>query len=94
MSTPTAGHPIPYPRSGMKKEQLARRLAIESNITPAAAADQLDRIIHDILQRVRSGRSVSLPGLGTFHPGQKNNFQFDASKLPKAERKTSRKGGR
>ena len=78
----------------MKKEQLARRLAIESNITPAAAADQLDRIIHDILQRVRSGQSVSLPGLGTFHPGQKSSFQFDASDHSRTGRNTSQKARR
>jgi hypothetical protein len=33
----------------MKREQLARRLARESGITPAAAADQLDCILNDIL---------------------------------------------
>jgi len=68
----------------MKKEQLARRLAKESNITTAAAADQLDRILHDILKRVRSGQSASFPGLGTFLPDSKHGFQFDIT--PKAPR--------
>jgi len=63
----------------MKKEQLARRLAKESRITTAAAADQLDRVLHDILRRVRSGQSASLPGLGTFLPDRKNGFQFDST---------------
>jgi nucleoid DNA-binding protein len=61
----------------MKKEQLARQLAKESKITAAAAADQVDRILNDILERIRRGRSASLPGLGTFAPGQKKDFQFD-----------------
>jgi Bacterial DNA-binding protein len=61
----------------VKKEQLARRLARESGITPAAAADQLDRILNDILKRVRRGQSVSLPGLGTFSPGPKPEFYFE-----------------
>ena len=52
----------------MKKEQLAKRLAKESGISTAAAADQLDSILSGILRRVRQGQSASLPGLGTFLP--------------------------
>jgi nucleoid DNA-binding protein len=63
----------------MKKEQLARRLAKESHITTAAAADQLDRVLSDILKRVRSGQSASFPGLGTFLPDPKKGFQFDVT---------------
>ena len=61
----------------MKKEQLARQLAKESGITPAAAADQVDRIVTDILKRVRRGQSASLPGLGTFRPGRNDQVRFD-----------------
>jgi hypothetical protein len=68
----------------MKKEQLARRLARESGITPAAAADQLDRILNDILKRVRRGQSASLPGLGTFWPGPQPQFYFEQSLPPGA----------
>jgi nucleoid DNA-binding protein len=63
----------------MKKEQLARRLAKESGITPAAAADQVDRIVTAILKRVRKGQSASLPGLGTFRPGRNEEVRFDRS---------------
>jgi len=59
----------------MKKEQLARRLAKESGITPAAAADQVDRIVTEILKRVRKGQSASLPGLGTFLPDTEEETQ-------------------
>ena len=61
----------------MKKAQLAKQLAKESGITPAAAADQVDRIVVDILKRVRNGQSASLPGLGTFRPGRDKVFRFD-----------------
>lgn len=61
----------------MKKEQLARRLAKECHVSPAAAADQLDRIVSDLLQRVRRGESASLPGLGTFQSGSQKEFHFD-----------------
>ena len=66
----------------MKREQLARRLAKESRLTDAAAADQMDRIVTDLLNRVRKGQSVSLPGLGTFLPGRDEDFQFDR-KVPR-----------
>jgi nucleoid DNA-binding protein len=63
----------------MKKEQLARQLAKESGITPGAAADQVDRIVTDILKRVRKGQSALLPGLGTFRPGRDEEVRFDRS---------------
>ena len=65
----------------MKKEELARRLAKESHITTAAAADQLDRVVHEILKRVRTGQSASLPGLGVFRPDRKDGFHLDV-KVP------------
>jgi Bacterial DNA-binding protein len=68
----------------MKREQLARRLAKESGITTAAAADQLDRVLGDILRRVRRGESASLPGLGTFVPGPKPEFYFEKGLPPGA----------
>ncbi len=63
----------------MKKEQLARKLAKQSGITPGAAADQVDRIVGDIMQRARRGQSASLPGLGTFRFGNTQEFEFDRS---------------
>ena len=70
----------------MKKEQLARRLAKASGISPAAAADQLDGILSNILRRVRHGRSARLPGLGTFIPGPEPNFEFEEYLPPGASR--------
>jgi nucleoid DNA-binding protein len=78
----------------MKKEQLARRLAREAGITPAAAADQLDRVLNEILKRVRHGQSASLPGLGTFWPGPKPAFSFEQGLPPGARRlKVTRRSG-
>jgi nucleoid DNA-binding protein len=70
----------------VKKEQFARRLARESGISPAAAADQIDLILNDILQRVRRGQSASLPGLGTFWPGPRPEFFFEEGLPPGAQR--------
>lgn len=56
---------------------MARKLAKESRMTAGAAADQVDRILSDLQKRVRKGKSASLPGLGTFRSGRKQDFQFD-----------------
>ena len=71
----------------MNKEQLVRRLARESGISAAAAADQLDSILTGILRRVRKGQSASFPGLGTFLPGPRPAFHFEQG-LPPGARQT------
>ena len=75
----------------MKKEQLAKRLAKETGISAAAAADQLDSILSGILRRVRQGHSASLPGLGTFLPGERLVFYFEQCLPPGARRAKARK---
>jgi len=75
----------------MKKEQLAHRLAEESGISPAAAADQLDALLAGVLKRIRHGQSASLPGLGTFLPGPKPEFHFEQGLPPGARHAKPRK---
>jgi len=60
----------------MKKNDLARRLARETSLSKAAAADELDRIVHDILKNLRKGQPAVLPGLGTLTLGRKGVFRF------------------
>ncbi len=67
-----------YDQGGMRKHDIARLLARSSHVTKAAAADQLDSVVHDILKKLKKGKTVSLPGLGTFTPGAKPAFHFDA----------------
>lgn len=61
----------------MNKSDLASRLARQSGIPKAAAADQLDQLVHEILQKLRKGRPASWPGLGTFLPGPKPAFRAE-----------------
>jgi hypothetical protein len=77
---------LPVGLLGMKKAQLVKRLAKESGISTAAAADQLDSILNGVLRRIRRGQSASLPGLGTFLPGPKPEFYFEESLPPGARR--------
>jgi|HubBroStandDraft_1064217.scaffolds.fasta_scaffold163076_2 nucleoid DNA-binding protein len=78
----------------MKKEQIARRMAKESHITTAAAADQLDRIVSDILKRIRKGETASIPGLGSFRAGWRRDFQFDGTPCARPEQTRSKRAGR
>ncbi|MGC8793075.1 MAG: HU family DNA-binding protein [Bryobacteraceae bacterium] len=71
----------------MKKRDLAARLARQSGVSEADAADRLDRLVHDILRRLRQGKPVSLPGLGTLLPGARPTFRFEDEPGKRARKK-------
>jgi nucleoid DNA-binding protein len=48
----------------MKREELARVLSRQTNLSRAAARDQIDELVHRILKTLREGRPVELPGVG------------------------------
>lgn len=63
----------------MKKAEIALRLARESGVTRAEAADRLDRMVHRILTNLKQGRRTELPGLGAFLPGEDGaRFEHEA----------------
>jgi nucleoid DNA-binding protein len=68
-----------YYKFRMKKNELAMLLAKENKIPESAAADELDRVVHDILRRLRKGQRVSVPGLGIFKPGKTQAFRLEKS---------------
>ena len=53
----------------MKKPEIAKRIAKESRVSEAEAADRLDRMIHRILSNFRKGKDTPLPGLGKLKRG-------------------------
>jgi nucleoid DNA-binding protein len=55
-----------YGDIGMKKPELAKRLARQSNSTVSEAADRLDRMVSEIVRRLKQGESAHLPGVGAF----------------------------
>jgi len=61
----------------MKKPQIARRIARRTGVTPAEAADQLDRVVQEILESLRHGGSAELPGLGRFCPVSGGRIRFE-----------------
>lgn len=49
----------------MKKQDIATRIARQSGVSRAQAADRVDRAVHQILADLRKSGKISLPGLGT-----------------------------
>ena len=48
----------------MKKPDIAKSMARRARVSPAEAADRLDRVVHEILIRLKQGKEADLPGLG------------------------------
>ncbi len=80
-SAPKAGRAVCcYDLSGMNKGELTTRLARQTHRSKAAAADEVDRVVHQILSRLRRGEKARLPGLGTFVPGARPAFEFESDR--------------
>ena len=60
----------------MRKPEIAKRMARQSGVSSAEAADQLDRVVNQILSKLRQGKPAPFPGLGQFTPGPKGAYQF------------------
>ena len=61
----------------MKKPDIAKRLARQSGVTPAEAADQLDNVVRQVLKDLRQGRDSAFPGLGRFRHGHDGKVIFE-----------------
>jgi hypothetical protein len=64
----------------MKKAELANHEARRQRIATGNAADQLDRVVNQIIRALRSGRAAELPGLGTIEPGKRWIFHPEKRK--------------
>lgn len=64
----------------MKKQDIAERLARKARVTPADAADRLDKLIHDVLAELKRGNPVALPGLGTLTRGEQQDLRLEQTK--------------
>jgi len=60
----------------MQKPDIAKRIARQSRVSQAEAADRLDRMIHQILSNLRKGKATSLPGLGKLTRGPDGRLAF------------------
>jgi nucleoid DNA-binding protein len=65
----------------MKKLALAELLAKQTNVSTGAAADDLDRMVHNILKNLRKGKSALVPGLGRFTLGKDAIVRFEGNRV-------------
>lgn len=63
----------------MKKREIARQLARNTGITRGEAADAIDRMVNDILTKLRSGEPANVPGFGRFATNAAGQIEFKPS---------------
>jgi hypothetical protein len=61
-----------YPENVMNR--VIRQLSKDSSVTPGRAADQIDKVVHRLLQKLRKGEDAPLPGVGVITPGPTPKF--------------------
>ncbi len=54
----------------MKTPELLDRIAASTGCPPAVAADQLDQLVTNLVAKLRRGKRVIIPGLGTIRPAK------------------------
>ena len=54
----------------MKTPELLDRIAASTGCPPAVAADQLDQLVTNLVAKLRRGKRVIIPGLGTLRPAK------------------------
>ena len=61
----------------MRKQEITKRMARQSGVSQAEAADRLDRVVHQILSNLRKGKPAPLPGLGKFTQDADGSIHFE-----------------
>ena len=59
----------------MKKSGLVRDIARRRSLKAGDAADEIDRVVTEIIRTLKCGHPAHLPGLGTITPGKQWTFQ-------------------
>jgi nucleoid DNA-binding protein len=68
----------------MKKPELAKRLARQSNSTIGEAADRLDRTVGAILRKLKENGQARLPGVGEFTRRRDGRLAFEPENRKRA----------
>jgi nucleoid DNA-binding protein len=48
----------------MKREDIAKKLAQNTGLSDSAARNEVDELVHNILNKLRKGQQVKVPGVG------------------------------
>jgi len=61
----------------MKKPEIAKKMARRTGVTSAEAADDLDRVVRQLLEDLRKQGEARLPGLGKLTQGPDGRLAFE-----------------
>jgi nucleoid DNA-binding protein len=61
----------------MKKPDIAKRMARQSKSSVGEAADRLDRIVGEIVRKLKHGEQTRLPGVGAFTCDRNGRLAFE-----------------
>lgn len=61
----------------MKKLDIAKRIARDTGVTRAEAADRLDGVVRQVLADLRRHRESEFPGLGRLRQGPRGKLSFE-----------------
>jgi nucleoid DNA-binding protein len=61
----------------MNKSDLARDVARRRGVKTGDAADEMDRVVNQIIRTLKRGHPAHIPGLGTITPGKRWTFRQD-----------------
>jgi len=61
----------------MKKPDIAKCLARQSKSSIGEAADHLDRMVGEIVRKLKHGQEARLPGIGAFICDQNGRLAFE-----------------
>ncbi|MBI4904244.1 MAG: hypothetical protein HY820_11445 [Acidobacteria bacterium] len=70
----------------MSKRELVELLAARVEVSPAIAADEVDRVVSNILSKLRRGSPAPMPGLGV--------LESDGGRSVRLRPTSGKKGGR
>jgi nucleoid DNA-binding protein len=65
----------------MKKPDIAKRLARQSKSSVGEAADCLDRMVGDLVRKLKHGEEARLPGIGAFTCDSDGRLDFHPERL-------------
>jgi nucleoid DNA-binding protein len=71
--------------------KLANKVAKHSSLSPAAAADEIDKVVHSVIRKLRRGESATLPGVGTLQPGADAQIVIDKERNAKGKSAPTRR---
>ena len=76
----------------LRRKELARELAERGSLTKEEAQDELDRVVHGVIQNLRRAGAAEMPGIGKLTAKRPGRGQTRSGSRSKSARSRSSKG--